>query len=250
MRKALIVAAAAWLAVGCGSDSKDESATGGSGGASAGAGGTGSGGTSPSAGGNGSVGTGNGGSGAGTGGSPSSNGGSSAGPGNGGSGSSTMPPDDGSQYALCASNDDCDDGLNCYAFGGYCSTACADDADCSALGDNFSCSMNGGGGFMGGFPGGGMADGGTATPTGVCRATCDGPDDTSCPSGMVCLDVGGGFMGGFPGGGMTDGGMQAGTFRCGYEEEPGGTDAPDGGTSDGGFMGFPGGGFMGGFPGG
>lgn len=134
-----------------------------------------------------------------------------------GSDDTTPPAMEGAMYGPCESDDDCGGALNCYEFGGYCSQACSADEDCAALGDNFGCSGAGGGGFPGGggpggFPGGGMADAGgmdgMATPSGVCRATCDGADDTSCPGGLTCISAGGG--GGFMGGG--------GTFRCGIAD--------------------------------
>jgi hypothetical protein len=143
-----------------------------------------------------------------------------------------MPPDNGGMLSYCEADEDCMGGLNCYEFGRYCSEPCAEDADCAALGSNYGCSgaggfmMGGGGGPRGGFPGGGgQADAGPVQPDGVCRALCDGADDTSCPTGLMCISAGGGFMGGFPGGGAGDGGV-AGTFRCGYEEQVNPTD-PD-----------------------
>src|SRR6185503_3041259 len=109
----------------------------------------------------------------------------------------------------------CGDGLNCYTFGRYCSKQCSSDTDCSGLGSNYGCYVPQTGGFMGGPPmGGGMMTGsggggavtgtaGTGTGTGTtsgtngtCRISCTGTDDTSCPSGMMCIDVGGGFGGG------------------------------------------------------
>ena len=138
----------------------------------------------------------------------------------------------------------CGSGLRCYTFGRYCSKACSTDADCGALGANYSCyvAMTGGG-----FPGGGMMGGGmmtgtggggamtgtagmgtsagtTSTGTGVCRITCTGTSDTSCPSGLMCMDVGGGF-----GGGMMM--MGGGTFRCVRPRTTGGmTGGMTGGT--------------------
>jgi hypothetical protein len=167
-------------------------------------------------------------------------------------------PTDGNQLSSCDDNEDCNDGLNCYAAGNFCSQACAEDADCASLGPEYTCATGAqgfgpgggfpgggfpGGGFQdGGFPGGGFADAGAGTPTGTCRITCDGEDDTSCPSGMRCLDVAessggnpfggnGNPFGGFPGAG--DAGATTGTFRCGYPDTPPGQPGPDGGAGTG-----------------
>lgn len=113
----------------------------------------------------------------------------------GDSGSTGQPPADGSQLATCQGNSDCNMGLACYTFGGYCSQECGSDMDCENLtGATYTCYMPGGGGGGGG--------------TGVCRVECTGADDTtSCPGGMSCVYVGFG-----------------GIYRCAY-------DAP---TADGG----------------
>jgi hypothetical protein len=155
------------------------------------------------------------------------------------------PPTDGSQLARCEDDDDCGDGLNCYEFGGYCSAACATDADCSSLGASYTCNARGG--MQGGFPRGGqMGDAAPPEPTGTCRIQCTGEMDTSCPSGMTCQSAGGGFMGGGPGGRPMggDGGTTTGTFRCVYEpaEEDPQTPPPDGGMGD-----MPGAGMTGAF---
>jgi hypothetical protein len=166
-------------------------------------------------------------------------------------------PTDGNQISFCNDNQDCNDGLNCYTAGHFCSQPCSQDTDCATLGAEYTCAaaapgfgpgagFPGGGGFQGGgFPGGGFGDAGTTTPTGTCRITCDGADDTSCPSGLSCLDLaepsggnpfggfpGGGF-GGFPGGGGGGAGAPTDTFRCGYPEPPPGQADPDAGTSSG-----------------
>jgi len=105
----------------------------------------------------------------------------------------------GGQLSYCEGDMDCDDGLECYGTGNYCSATCMEDADCTSLGDNYGC-----GGLMGG---GGFGDDGGVAPMGVCRASCTGTDDTTtCPTGMSCVAAGG-----FGGGG-------GGTFRCAYPE--------------------------------
>lgn len=223
---------------GDGGNSKSSPATsgGGSGGSSSSSSGGASGSTSSN------TGSGDGGPGSSAGGSSSSSSG-----GNGGSSSSPSSgtPADGTQLAQCAANDDCNDGLNCYVFGRYCSAACATDADCSSLGAGYTCNARTttGGGIPGGggaFPGGGAmgADAAAPMPTGTCRLQCTGTSDTSCPSGMSCVSAGGITGGGaFPGGmGAGDGGTATmGTFRCQYPME-----APmgrDGGTMGGDMMG-------------
>jgi hypothetical protein len=106
----------------------------------------------------------------------------------------STPPMDGTQLAECTDSDECTEGRVCYQTGaqlgnGYCTEACGSDEDCAALGDQYTCNAMGGGG-------GGMQ--------GRCRIECDGPDDTSCPELMSCVEVG------------------QGEFRCIYpEQEPG-----------------------------
>jgi hypothetical protein len=124
---------------------------------------------------------------------------------------------DGTQLSGCRSNDDCDPGLNCYSFGGYCSAQCSGDSDCSSLGANWGCYLPAGagmGGFFGGMMGGGGSGGAAATPNGTCRVSCTGTDDTSCPTGLMCIDVGAGsFRCALPGAGdMTGGSGGAGFF--------------------------------------
>ena len=214
------------IAAGCGDDAKDKDAAKSADGGVMGTSGNSSAGSSASS--------------AGSSGSSSSNSGSSgsssstAGSNSSTAGSSspgTMPAD-GAQLGRCENDDDCADGLNCYEFGGYCSTACATTADCSSLGSNFTCNARTGGGGM--RPGGMMGgDASAPEPTGTCRATCTGESDTSCPAGMSCVSAGGGGFqgGGGPGGG--DGGTSTGNFRCAYDEEEEPGMPQDGGMSGG-----------------
>jgi hypothetical protein len=172
----------------------------------------------------------------------------------------SMVPTDGNQLSFCNDNRDCNDGLTCYTAGNFCSQPCAEDMDCAALGPEYTCAaadqgFGPGGGFPGGgfegggFPGGGFGDAGTGTPTGTCRITCDGTDDTSCPSGLSCLEVAdpgagnpfGGAGNPFGGAGNPfggDAGAPPSTFRCGYPEPPPGEPGADAGAGSGGTPAF------------
>jgi hypothetical protein len=153
---------------------------------------------------------------------------------NSGGGGTGVVVGDGTQFTGCRSNADCDPGLNCYTFGGYCSAQCSGNDDCSSLGANAGC-YQAGGGMMGGFFGGMMGGAGGATgsggasgstTTGTCRVSCTGVDDTSCPTGLMCIDVG------------------AGSFRCAL---PGADSGNTGSGGAGGIFGGAGGaGFFGG----
>jgi hypothetical protein len=90
-------------------------------------------------------------------------------------------PMDGTQFAVCENDRDCDMGLGCYGAGaatGYCSAECEGDEDCAALGANFGCGQSG-----------------------LCAAECEGEQDSACPAHMRCTPVG------------ED------TFRCQYPPE-------------------------------
>jgi hypothetical protein len=221
MVKRFVLSGLLIVAAACGDDADEGSekqadaavsASSGSGGSSSSTGGS-SGSSSSNSGSSGSGGTMSGSSGSGAG-ESGTDGGAAGNPG--------TAPTDGSQLARCEDDDDCADGLNCYEFGGYCSAACATDADCASLGSSYTCNSRGG---MpgGGRPGGGMMGGDAAAPepTGTCRIQCDGEMDTSCPAGMTCQSPGGFTGGGGPGGRPMggDAGMTTGTFRCGYEPE-------------------------------
>ncbi len=105
-------------------------------------------------------------------------------------------PDDGGQLAFCDAPGQCNEGLNCYVFGNYCSAECFRDEDCADLGDAWGC--------FGAFPDGPQ---GESFP-GICRRACRDESDDSCPDHMICVPTGGGgFPGGEPG------------FRCIYTED-------------------------------
>jgi hypothetical protein len=195
-QRTVVLCACFYALIGCG-DSANDAAAAGSGGAVFGSTG-GLGGAAGTAGA------------AGTGGLGVATGGTGGAGATGGTGGTGNLPGGGGQLSFCTSSMDCNDGLNCYAFGNYCSAECADDADCTSLGANYSC------GGRGGFGGGAMNDGGVA-PTGTCRITCTGTDDTSCPTGMSCVAAGGGGGGG-------------GTFRCAYPDTQAGGTGGTGGT--------------------
>jgi hypothetical protein len=145
-------------------------------------------------------------------------GGSSAGPLAGTSGPSTGG---GAQLARCSEDSDCTGGLECYTFGRYCTRSCATNTDCGSIGGvAYTCYVP----PSFGMGGGGMAGGSAGAANGLCRIECTGATDTSCPQGLMCIDVGGGMMG--P------------TYRCGYPETGGGGMA---GTSGGGSSGRGGG---------
>jgi hypothetical protein len=144
-------------------------------------------------------------------------GGTTAGPLAGTSG----PATGGAQLARCSSDNDCTGGLECYTFGRYCSRSCATNTDCGSIGGiTYTCYVP----PSFGMGGGGMTGGSTGGANGLCRIECTGASDTSCPQGLMCIDVGGGMMG--P------------TYRCAYPETGGGGMA---GTSGGGMSGRGGG---------
>jgi hypothetical protein len=94
----------------------------------------------------------------------------------------SAPPTTGDQLSLCTrAQGDCNRGLACQAPAssalspgrGYCSKICESDADCSGLapeGTQYTCS-----------PGSG---------TKTCEIACSGADDSSCPSGLRCVQTG------------------------------------------------------------
>jgi hypothetical protein len=136
----------------------------------------------------------------------------------------------GAQLARCSSDDDCTGGLECYTFGRYCSRSCATNTDCGSIGGiTYTCYVppTFGMGMMqpGGGGAGGSGTGTTGGARGTCRIECTGASDTSCPQGLMCIDVGGG-------------GMMGPTYRCAYPETGGGGMA---GTSGGGSSGRTGG---------
>jgi hypothetical protein len=136
-----------------------------------------------------------------------------------GTGGSTSSPGAG-QLTRCSDDDECTGGLTCYTFGRYCSTPCATDTDCASMGAGYTCYVAPAFGMM--DSGGTSGAGTTGGATGNCRVSCQGPTDTSCPPGLMCIDVGGGF-----------GGMMEPTYRCAYPRMTGGGDS---GSSGGGSM--------------
>jgi hypothetical protein len=187
------------LAAGCGDDALPDAGTGdcpgdgsadcpdaGGGESGSGAGRGGSSGSGGSGGSGGSVG----GSGSGGSAQPDDDGGAEPQPQPDGGMPTGGPPTDGSQLSACGEDDDCTEDRVCYLPGaqqaiGYCTGTCSEDADCSALGAAYTCNAMGSGNMEG-----------------MCRIECEGPDDTSCPDMMMCVET------------------SAGSFRCAYTEEP------------------------------
>jgi hypothetical protein len=213
----------------CGDDGTLEpcDCSGQSGGGAGGAGGPGSGTSGSGASGSGVSGTGGGGApqdedaggGAGSGSSTGDAGTSDGGTADGGSQSGGTLPMDGEQLAVCTDEQDCDDGLGCYAEGGgqdFCTATCSNDDDCQGLGGaEYTCSDDG-----------------------LCEVVCAVGDSSSCPEGMTCLQTSG------PG----PGGLQ---FRCKYSTAAGsaggafdpcstGADCEDGLQCVGAFAAIPG----------
>lgn len=78
-------------------------------------------------------------------------------------------------YSQCSSQGDCPDGMMCYSHfmggtGGFCTYSCFADADClpAASGDAHPI---------------------CATLVLQCVLECDGPNDSSCPDGMICRET-------------------------------------------------------------
>ncbi|MDH5675982.1 MAG: hypothetical protein OEZ06_27920 [Myxococcales bacterium] len=85
-------------------------------------------------------------------------------------GSSTGSDGDGNQLSPCATAVDCNKGYDCYVQGGFCSLACASDADCSSLSGGYTCYLEAG--------------------AGVCRVECSTEGGSEgCPAGTTCKNV-------------------------------------------------------------
>jgi hypothetical protein len=129
-------------------------------------------------------------------------------------------PTDGNQLALCSmAQGDCNKGLACHAAAnlfspgrGFCSKICEQDSDCSGVAPSsakYTCS--------------------TGAGTRTCELSCAGTDDTSCPSGLKCVETAAATSGARnprgnagAGAGAGTGGGNAGTpaqFRCRYPFE-------------------------------
>jgi hypothetical protein len=100
---------------------------------------------------------------------------------------------DGTLLALCQNGTECGLDLDCYGAasgGGFCTTLCDADEECTDVGEAFTCSSGG-----------------------LCRQSCMGPDDDVCPEQMSCVQTGG-----FGGGGTS--------YACAYGPN-GGQPQPD-----------------------
>jgi hypothetical protein len=131
-----------------------------------------------------------------------STGGAGGAGGAGGTGGTQGPPMDGNQLAGCSSQTDCNMGTGCYNPApnsglGFCSKTCTMDSDCPTGGPAYTCPTATG-----------------VSTTRVCVISCTGTSDTSCPSGMSCVQTSAGIG---PGGGTP-------TYRCLYDL-PSGTGA-------------------------